>query len=42
MKKKYYAPEMDELELDEPFVLSEQEGTLEEETIVVCEPEEEA
>ena len=25
MKKKYFAPEMDELELDEPVILSDQE-----------------
>lgn len=42
MKKKYFAPEMDELELDEPFVLADQEGTVEEDPIGVCDPEEEA
>ncbi len=41
MKKKYYAPEMEELELDEPIVLATQEGSPEEEPISQCEPEEE-
>ncbi len=27
MKKKYYAPEMEELELDEPVVLAEEEAS---------------
>ena len=27
MKKKYFAPEMEELEFDEPIVLAEQEGS---------------
>ena len=33
MKKKYFAPEMDELELDEPFLLSDNEASPEQETI---------
>lgn len=28
MKKKYFAPEMEELELDEPVVMSEQEASV--------------
>ena len=41
MKKKYYAPEMEELELDEPIVLVTQEGSPEEAPISQCELEEE-
>ncbi len=33
MKKKYFAPEMDELELDEPFLLSDNEASAEKENI---------
>ena len=36
MKKKYYAPEMEELELDEPIVLAEQESSPEEAPIGEC------
>lgn len=41
MKKKYFAPEMEEMKLDEPMVLDEVvEGSLEE--IVECGEEDEA
>jgi len=33
MKKKYFAPEMEELELDEPIVLADQEGSVEDEKL---------
>ena len=29
MKKKYFAPEMEELEFDEPVVLADKEGSVE-------------
>ena len=41
MKKNYYAPEIEELELDEPIVLATQEGSPEEAPISQCELEEE-
>ena len=31
MKKKYFAPEMEELEFDEPIVLADKEGSVDNE-----------
>ncbi len=42
MKKKYFSPEMEELELDEPIVLSDQETSQEGEGIVECDGDGEA
>ena len=41
MKKKYFAPEMEELEMDEPVVLDESSTSSIEEPIVTCPPESE-
>lgn len=42
MKKKYFSPEMEELELDEPFVLTDAEASQEGEGIVDCPKDDEA
>jgi hypothetical protein len=42
MKKKYFSPEMEELELDEPIVLSDQETSQESEDIKDCDTDGEA
>ena len=42
MKKKYFAPEMEDLELDEPFVLSDKELSQEGEGIIDCDDDGEA
>jgi len=42
MKKKYFTPEMEELELDEPIVLSDQEVSQEGEGIIECDEDGEA
>ena len=41
MKKKYFAPEMEELEMDEPVVLDESSTSSVEEPIGSCPPEDE-
>lgn len=41
MKKKYFSPEMEELELDEPIVLSDQDASTANEDIGDCGEEEE-
>lgn len=41
MKKKYFAPEMEELEMDEPVVLDESPTSSVEEPIGICPPESE-
>lgn len=41
MKKKYFAPEMEELEMDEPVVLTDSETSSIEEPIGTCPPESE-
>lgn len=42
MKKKYFAPVMEELELDEPIVLQEAEASTEKGEIVDCDDDGEA
>lgn len=42
MKKNYFAPEMEELEFDEPIVLADQEASQENEGIVDCGDDDEA
>ena len=40
MKKKYFTPEMEELELDEPFVLTDKDASTDKEGIGDCDDEE--